>query len=61
MQVSVKNTDVLAPLLADHSPSTFAYCKNEKSNRGRGFWKFNNSLIETKNMFTRGKNLFQIL
>ena len=46
MQVSVKNTDVLASLLTDHSPITFSYCKNEESNRGRGFWKFNNSLIE---------------
>ena len=46
MQVSVKNTDVLASLLTDHSPITFSCLKNEESNRGRGFWKFNNSLIE---------------
>ena len=48
MQVSVKNTDVLASLLTDHSPITFSYCKNEESNRGRGLWKFNNSLIENE-------------
>ena len=46
MQVSVKNTDVLASLLTDHSPITFSCLKNEESNRGRGLWKFNNSLIE---------------
>ena len=46
--VSVKNTYVLASLLTDHSPISFSYCKNEESNRGRGFWKFNNSLIENK-------------
>ena len=46
MQFSVKNTDVLASLLTDHSPIIFSYFKNEESNRGRGFWKFNNSLIE---------------
>ena len=46
MQVSVKNTDVLASLLTDHLPITFSCFKNEESNRGRGFWKFNNSLIE---------------
>ena len=46
MQASVKNTDVLASLLTDHSPITFSCLKNEESNRGRGFWKFNNSLIE---------------
>ena len=48
MQVSVKNTDVLASLLNDHSPVAYSYCKNEESNRGRGFWKFNNSLIENE-------------
>ena len=31
MQVSVKNTDVLASLLTDHLPITFSYCKNEES------------------------------
>ena len=41
VQASVKNTDVLASLLTDHSPITFSYCKNEESNRGTGFWKFN--------------------
>ena len=46
MQVSVKNADVLASLLTDHSPITFSYFKNEEKDRRRGFWKFNNSLIE---------------
>ena len=46
MQVSVKNTDVLTSLLTDHSPITFLCFKNEESKRGRGLWKFNNSLIE---------------
>ena len=46
MQVSVKNTDVLASLLTDHSPITFSCFKNEESNIGTGLWKFNNSLIE---------------
>ena len=46
MQVSVKNTDVLASLLTDYLRITFSCFKNEESNRGRGFWKFNNSLIE---------------
>ena len=48
MQVSAKNTDVLASLLTDHSTITFSYCKNKESNRGRGFWKFNNSLIQNE-------------
>ena len=48
MKVSVKNTDVLASLLTDHSLITFSCFKNEESNRGGGFWKFNNSLIENE-------------
>ena len=48
MQVSVKNTDVLASLLSDHPPITFSCFKNEESTRGRGLWKFNNSLIENE-------------
>ena len=50
MQVSVKNTDALASLLTDFLPIIFPYCKNEESNRGRGFWKFNNSLIENEDV-----------
>ena len=53
--VSVKNTYVLASLLTDHSPISFSYCKNEESNRGRGFWKFNNSLIENEEYFQQMK------
>ena len=44
IQVSVKNTDLLASLLTDHSQITFYYFRNEE--RGRRFWKFNNSLTE---------------
>ena len=48
MQVSVKNTDVLASLLTDHSSITFSCFKNEESNRSRGLWKSSNSLIENE-------------
>ena len=48
MQVSVKNADVLASLLTDHSPIIFSCFKNEEINRGRSFWKFNNGLIENE-------------
>ena len=54
MQIFIENTDALASLPTDalasfptdQSPITFSYCKREESNRGRSFWKFNNSLIE---------------
>ena len=48
MQVSVKNTDVSASLLTDHSPITFSCFKNEESNRGSGLLKLNNSLVENE-------------
>ena len=48
MQVSIKNTDILASLLTDHLPITFSYFKNEESDRGRALWKYNNSLIENE-------------
>ena len=35
MQVSVKNTDVPASILTDHSPITLSCFKNEESNRVR--------------------------
>ena len=48
MQVSVKNTHVLASLLTHHSPITFSCFKNEESNTVKDLWKFNNSLIENE-------------
>ena len=57
MQVSVKNTDLLASLLTDHSPITFSYFKNEECNGGRGFRKFNNSLIESEEYVHQMKKL----
>ena len=57
IQISVKNTDVLASLLTDHSPITFSCFSNEESNRGRGFWKFNNSLIENEEYVLQMKKI----
>ena len=57
MQVSVKNTDVLASLLTDHSPITFSCFINEESNSGRGLWKFNNSLTENEEYVLQMKKI----
>ena len=62
MQVSVKNIDFLAFLLTDHSQITFSYFKNEESNRGRGFWELNNTLIENaKNVLQMKKFILDTL
>ena len=60
MQVSVKNTDIIASLLTDHSPIKFSYCKYEESNRGRGSWKFNNSLIENEEYVDQMKKFVSV-
>ena len=57
MQISVKNTEVLASLLTDHSPITFSCFKNKESNRGRGLWIFNNSFIEKEEYVYQMKKL----
>ena len=56
MQVSVKNTDVVASLLTDHLATTVSYFKNEESNRSRGFRKINNSFIENEQYVYQTKN-----
>ena len=53
----VKNTDVLASPLTDHSSITYPYCKSEESNIGRGLWKFNNILIENEEYVHQMKKL----
>ena len=58
MQVSVKNTDGLASFITGLSPITFLCLKNERSNRGRGLWKFNNSLTENVEYVLQMKKLF---
>ena len=48
MQASVKNTDVLASLLTDHSPITFSHFKNQESNRSKGILQYNIRKYTTK-------------
>ena len=56
-QVSVKNIDVLFSILTDHSLITFSCFEDETSNRDRGFWKFNKSLIENEESVHQMKKL----
>ena len=39
------STNILPPLLSDHRPIMFTMKINEKEDKGKGTWKFNNSLI----------------
>ena len=42
--ISAIKTDVLASFSTDHSPIFFSLQLKEMPTRGKGFWKFNNSL-----------------
>ena len=44
MQESIIKADVLASFCADHSPIFFSLQLKNMATRGKGFWKFNNSL-----------------
>ena len=55
LQESVNKTDVLAAFSTDHSPLLFSQdlCKDES--RGKGLWKFNNSLSMNSDFQTKMK------
>ena len=44
IQENVKDSDILAAFSTDHSPVIFSLLLNKDKNRGKGLWKFNNSL-----------------
>ena len=46
LQELVKNPDVLAAFLTGHSPIIFSLFSKSEGKRGKGLWKYNNSLCE---------------
>ena len=57
MQESVKNVKVLNALSTDHSPLFCSFLNLTNNSRGRGLWKFNNSLISNTNFVNEMKTL----
>ena len=53
LQENTKDIDILPSFLSDHSPVLLTLDKNKENNRGRGLWKFNNSLLQ-KEEFKQG-------
>ena len=49
LQEYASNIQVLPSFLSDHSPVFFSLQSSTDKNRGRGVWKFNNSLLQDKN------------
>ena len=50
LQEMTKYTDILAAFSTDHSPILITLSKINEFDRGKGFWKFNNSLKKMKTM-----------
>ena len=59
MQESVKNVEILNALSTDHSPLFCSFLNLTKTSRGRGLWKFNNSLVSNINFVYEMKTLIQ--
>ena len=62
LQEFVKNTDVLAFFGTDHSPNVFSLELKDMILCGKGFWKFNNSLISNTKYTEKMQNhIFETL
>ena len=52
-------TEILAPILTDHSSVLFPLSKGKDCLRGKGFWKFNSPLTKDQNYITEFKKLIR--
>ena len=59
LQELVNKTDILAAFSTDHSPLLFSLKLRTDENRGKGLWKFNNSLSMNSNFQTKMKCLIK--
>ena len=57
LQELVTATNILTPILTDHSPIIFSLSKGNNCLRGKGFWKFNCSLTKDQNYINEIKKL----
>ena len=55
LQESVNKTDILAAFSTDHSPLLFSLKLRTDKNRGKGLWKFDNSLSMNSDFQTKMK------
>ena len=51
VQFGVDSCENLCPLSSDHSPVTLKLRTDFADDRGRGYWKFNRSLLENDQCF----------
>ena len=56
LQEAIKSADILATFSTDHSPTFITLSKLNEFTKGKGLWKFNNSLISNENYVEKMKN-----
>ena len=59
LQELVTTTEILTPILTDHSPVLFSLSKGNDFLRGKEFWKFNSYLTKDQNYITGIKKLIR--
>ncbi|NQY31505.1 MAG: hypothetical protein HRT69_18820, partial [Flavobacteriaceae bacterium] len=59
LQEFAKSVEVLPSLLSDHSPVLLSLNESKENDRGKGLWKFNNSLLEDENFKKDLRKLIQ--
>ena len=61
LQESVKKSDILTSVSTDHSPIFFSFSKTPETPRGKGLWKFNNSLCGNIDYTTKLKSHLKLI
>ena len=56
LQENAKNIDILPSFLSDHSPVLLTLGASKNNRRGKGLWKFNNSLLQEETFRVGIKN-----
>ena len=56
LQEAIKSIDILASFSTDHSPIFILLSKLNEFTKGKGLWKFNNSLISNEDYVEKMKN-----
>ena len=56
LQEAVKTIEMIPSVQSDHSALELNFCNIQNEARGRGYWKFNNSLIQDKEFVEAIKN-----
>ena len=60
MQESIKDTEILPASSSDHSLIFFSLVSTKPASKGKGLWKFNNSLLLNEEFVTKMRNYIHL-